>query len=366
MRHTFPFHTGHRKALFLLSAIALTAALLLTPQNSSGQDSAKPPRDLYGFLKTYIRFSKKDFKNLKSKGMVIKLLDSDVRREVPVFGIMHLDLPMRSYLSHLFKDGLLIETTNVLAAGKFSNPPSLDDIRNLTFSPKDVEALRDCKVGDCDIKLTEKAIHKIHSEIDWSAPGAERKALNLVKNMMINYIRDYLKRGNNAMAVYHDKKYSLRMSKEFHSLLMESPYLYSYQPHFHDYLEYFPLRKMQGIKDFIYWVKEDIGADRQVFSIEHITLFEPDTLKIARTLIASKQIYASHYFEASFGITALAPDPDGNPDFFYLIYLNRSRIDTLRKKYPLGIVRKKIRKGVVNLVRKKFEQILINAERLAE
>jgi len=365
MRFTFLFRTGYRQTLLLLGAMLLTAALLLAPQNLFGQDSAKPPRDLYGFLKTYIRFSKKDFKNLKRKGMVIKLLDSNVRREVPVFGIMRLNIPMRSYLSHLLTDNLLIETTNVLEAGKFSNPPTIDDVRNLSFGPKDVEALGNCKVGDCDIKLSKRAIHKIHSAIDWSTPGAEKKALSLVKTMMIDYIRDYLKRGNAAMAVYHDKKYALRMSQEFHSLLMESPYMYSYQPHFHDYLEYFPLRKMSGIRDYIYWVKEDIGADRQVFSIEHITIFEPDTLKIARTLIASKQIYASHYFEASFGITALAPDPNGNPDFFYLIYLNRSRIDTLRKKYPLGIVRKKIRKGVVKLVRKKFEEIRRKTERFS-
>ncbi len=293
------------------------------------------------------------------------MLHSEVRREVPVFGIMRLNIPMRSYLSHLLTDNLLIETTNVLAAGKFSNPPTIDDVRNLTFGPRDVEALQKCRIGDCNIKLTEKAIRKIKANIQWAAPGAKKKALSLVKTMMVGYIRDYLKRGNAAMVVYHDKKYALRMSREFHSLLLESPYLYSYQPHFHEYLEYFPKKELKGTKDFIYWIKEDIGADRQVFSIEHITVFEPDTLKIARTLIASKQIYASHYFEASFGITALAPDPDGNPEVFYLIYLNRSRIDTLRHKHPFGIVRKKIRKGVVKLVRKKFEQIRRKTERFS-
>jgi hypothetical protein len=50
-----------------------------------------------------------------------------------------------------------------------------------------------------------------------------------------------------------------------------------------------------------------------------------------RTLIASKQIYASHYFEASLELTALveAKEPGENSGFF-LLYLNRSRLDNFR------------------------------------
>jgi hypothetical protein len=43
--------------------------------------------------------------------------------------------------------------------------------------------------------------------------------------------------------------------------------------------------------------------------------------------IASKQIYAMHYFDASLGLTLLVPDPSAPLAATYVVYLNRSRID---------------------------------------
>ena len=43
--------------------------------------------------------------------------------------------------------------------------------------------------------------------------------------------------------------------------------------------------------------------------------------------IASKQIYAMHYFDASLGVTLLVPDTAASPPSTYVVYLNRSRID---------------------------------------
>ncbi len=51
-------------------------------------------------------------------------------------------------------------------------------------------------------------------------------------------------------------------------------------------------------------------------------------------LIASKQIYASHYMEGSLALTMLFDRKDSDPSpSFYLVYVNRSRIDLLRKWY---------------------------------
>jgi hypothetical protein len=64
-------------------------------------------------------------------------------------------------------------------------------------------------------------------------------------------------------------------------------------------------------------------------------------------VIASKQIWASHYYDGSLGITVLV---DANPGT-YLVYLNRSRIDLLRdagfkrwlvKRFAPGAIRKEV------------------------
>ena len=63
---------------------------------------------------------------------------------------------------------------------------------------------------------------------------------------------------------------------------------------------------------------------------QHITplVYLPDGDRYV--VIASKGIYASHYFEASLGLTALVHGPAADPSHTYLIYLNRSRADGLR------------------------------------
>ena len=45
-------------------------------------------------------------------------------------------------------------------------------------------------------------------------------------------------------------------------------------------------------------------------------------------MIASKQIYATHYFDASLGLTVLVRRGEGPG--YYLMYLNRSRADALK------------------------------------
>jgi hypothetical protein len=46
--------------------------------------------------------------------------------------------------------------------------------------------------------------------------------------------------------------------------------------------------------------------------------------------IASKGIYANHYFEASLGLTGFIHSKSSEPTRTYLIYINRSKTDALR------------------------------------
>lgn len=321
-----------------------------------------PPRDLYGFLKKYIRFSDKEFAEMKEREVVVKLIDSDVEREVAAFGIMRVNISMEKFVSYLTDHRFLIEASTALQSGEFSSPPTVADIQDLTLDPGDLKAIKKCKIGDCDIKLSVKAIERLHSEIDWSAPDHETQALKLLREMVVGYVQSYLSGGNAAMAVYHDQKYPLPLVEEFHDLLRESPYLYVYQPQFHEYLENYPAIELQGVDDFIYWAKEDFGAKRQVITLNHTIVYHPLERKIADVLIASKQLYASHYFEASFSITALAVDPEDRAPGFYLIHLNRSRLDVLRHP-KFGFVKNKIRNGIRKLLRRKMTLLKERAEK---
>ena len=96
-------------------------------------------------------------------------------------------------------------------------------------------------------------------------------------------------------------------------------------------MEDFPLTRpgnATAFEDFAYWSKEDFGM-KPVISMTHVTIYRRGR-GASDVVIGSKGIYASHYFEGSLGLTALARNDGSHPSRSYLIYVNRSRTDALR------------------------------------
>ena len=87
------------------------------------------------------------------------------------------------------------------------------------------------------------------------------------------------------------------------------------------------------------WSKIKFGL-KPVIAINHISIYKRNSDVGPQVLIASKQIYANHYFNASLALMAFVRVPDA-PNGAYLVYENRSRADGLEG--PFG----KIKRGVV-------------------
>lgn len=222
-----------------------------------------------------------------------------------------------------------VETAAAYEKGEFSNPPERGDVETFTFPKSDLNELVDCRIGKCKVKMTAEGI-KLFQKLDKSSPDFENQANRLVRQIAVEYVQSYLKGGNSALVEYHDKKSPVRKADEFHDLLKESPYVFNYIPELHKYLEDFPNSKLPGAKDVIYWMKEKLeGADRPIVSINH-TVFYKRGAKRA-TILASKQLYASHYFEAALSLTAMLKGPERSETAFYLLHIDRSRIDLLRE-----------------------------------
>lgn len=351
----FPMISNRLKIIFGLVSFLLIGTAQETPCQKNAQN-------VYEFLSAKLNFSRNEFSNLKNRKVVVKLLDTPLRREIAVFGILRIDVP-RKYFTNYYKDGKdFIEIKNALQYGLFHNPPQLSDVKLLILDQSDVQAIKDCVPENCKIKMSAKSIAQFHCEIDWSAPDYQKQVQAFFHKKMILYVQSYLKGGNSAMTEYDDQKYPLRLVDEFEDLLKESPYLYVYAPDFHRYLRDYPKFDLPRVKDMIFWTKENNGTKRPVISIRHISIYQPEKEEFFDLLISSKQIYASHYFEAAFGLTALAEDPDDPETGFYLLYINRSRIDALRHPHFGGVLRTKIRKGLNHLVEEKLKTVRTNIE----
>ena len=137
-----------------------------------------------------------------------------------------------------------------------------------------------------------------------------------------------------------------------------------YSPEFYKYLETFPEGKPSGVESYIYWAKEDIGANYHVVSLNHIILLIPDDPTLSPT-IASKQIYADHYFEASLRLTTAVENPETATSSMYLLHLNRSRIDALRRNgFLTGTIRSRIQSGLINSMSQRMKAIKEKLEAL--
>ncbi len=287
-------------------------------------------KELQLFLRKYINFSQADLIAMEKGEVVSKILKTTDRTEIAAFGVVRLNVNGEVFLDK-FKDIVNFKKSEaVLQIGKFSDSPKLEDLQELSFDAEDLDDIKRCITGDCNVKLPLGLAERLRQDINWSAPDYKEKANIIVREGLLDYVKSYLATGNNALVEYQDKKKVVRLADEFRSLLGQSPYLFEYVPEFHKYLDEFPKTQLPNVENFIYWSIEKFGF-KPVVSITHVAIYKRQQKGKTHVLIASKQIYASHYFNASLGLTALADEIEGSSKpISYLMYLNRSRTDTLK------------------------------------
>jgi len=86
-----------------------------------------------------------------------------------------------------------------------------------------------------------------------------------------------------------------------------------------------------------------------VIAVNHISIYKRDSGVGPQVLVASKQIYANHYFNAFHALTAFVNVPGAA----YLVYENRSRADGLEGpfgKIKRGVVEKKALEGLRGII----------------
>jgi hypothetical protein len=281
------------------------------------------------FLRKQLAFTPVELSALESGQIVVKLPKTAETREVAAFAIGRLDVPAEFFLKRMRDIVNFKNSDNVLQIGKFSDPPRLEDLASLTLDPAEVESMRHCRVNECDFKMSASAIERFRQRVNWSAPDYRDRVTALTHEMLFEYVQDYLQRGNGALGEYNDRGYKLRVAEEFMSILQPAPYMYGYAAEFQKYLQEFPNSRPAYVEHFFYWSKEKFGL-KPVISVTHVTVYKLSEAYGEDVLIASKGIYANHYFEASLGLTAFIHSKSSEPRRTYLIYINRSKTDALR------------------------------------
>ena len=288
-------------------------------------------------------FNETDLTALERGQTVVKLAPVQDKREVAVAGLVHLrataDEFLRSYRESLTKKS----NTAVLEIGSFGAVPALADLQNLTLEAKDIDDLKECVVGDCQIKLSAAMIERFAKEVNWQAPDYAQQATQLFRTMLFEYVTDYRARGDAALINYGDKSNEVRLAEEHKALAKASGYL----------SDVFGAggssSELQPVEELIVWSKIKFGL-KPVIAINHITIYKRERELGPQVLFVSKQLYANHYFNASLALTAFVTLPGPTS---YLVYENRSRADGLEgpfSKLKRSMVEKKAVEGLKGIL----------------
>jgi hypothetical protein len=314
-----------RESLVLpaLLGLGLGAALLNAVASSAAQSG--PVVDT---LLQRERLFEADLRALHAGEAVVKSLDTPVRQELAVFGVVYVQTPAARFIDR-FRDIERFERgPGIPQIGRFGNPPRLEDLASLTLPAKDVAALASCRPSECDMKLSTAVMTRFRNRVDWSSPSSSLQANLMAREMILELLHAYQANGNAALGRYDDGGEPVAVAEQFRALLANSKELPSPVPELIAYLDEYPRSRPPGAEDFFYWSVVDFGL-KPTLRVNHVISYPLATRPSGVShVIAIKQLYASHYFHTALELRFLADD-DSRPDRrgFYLLSIIRSRSD---------------------------------------
>ena len=290
----------------------------------------------------------------------VQVVPTQDQRDVALIGVIRLGVSRDAYLRRVQDFRSWLRTPTRTRLGLFSDPAVPGDVANLEVARDDAKDLRNCRPGDCTTKLPAMEMQRVQGAVDWSANDAQAQVTALARQRMVQYVEQYRDHGNASMPVYDDRP-SVRASDAFIAVLSQSAYLNQAAPALAGYFKTFPRGRPAGISDVLYWSEDAVARLRPILSITHAVVYTPPELA-GTTIVASKQIYANHYFEAALEVVNVTDrEVGGEPAAIYLVVERRYRFDNLPKGGILNI-----RGRAVNGLRDQLEDDLRRERSVAE
>jgi hypothetical protein len=327
-----------------LGTVVLATAVIASPAAQQGaalpqaQPGAALPQTLDAYLTNSVKLDAQARAQLLAGSPVTKLLDSDQSKEVAVFGAVWVNAPVERYLAAVDDIERFESGPSFRATKKVSSPPRLEDFAKLSLTDEDIKDLKACRVSQCQVKLAESAIERMRHEIDWTRPDAPDQANRLARQLAFEYVTEYLKGGNDELAVYRDAERPTFVAKEFKELIDKMPAISESVQNVRQYLLDFPRAALPDSDSFIYWQDAAFGLKPTIRINHFVTARTPEG-----AIVASKMLYASHYFWTALEFRVLLRD-SARGNGFWFVSENRSRSDGLTG-FGARVIRGKVRSG---------------------
>jgi hypothetical protein len=318
--------------------VALVLASGAAPASQAPPSGALPVRFDH-YLSAVVRPTARERSRLLAGDPLTKLLDTGDASEIAVFGATWIHASPERYVAAVsdieaYEHGGAFHTTK-----RISDPPRLEDFAALTLSPAEVRDLRNCRVGDCKLKLDRATLDAVRTRVDFTKPTATGDAEAVIREHLFDEAAAYRAGGNAALPVYQDDDRPMSVASQFEEMIGRMPEFTDWLPDLRPYLRGYPTATLPGAVDFLYWQDVSFGLKPTIRMSHVVTYHGP-----SGTVVASKMLYASHYFRTGLEIRVLVPDPVRGAGFWF-VTVNSTRSDGLTGFIGF-LVRGHVRSGV--------------------
>ncbi len=301
----------------VLAATTLTALL-------SAATAAQEADRVRAFVANAFHITSAELAKVGRGEVVARTIDAKDDREVATLGVARMRTTPEFYVERLHDIAGFKQADAVLQIGAFSTPPRIEDVAGLTLEEADIKSLRSCRVGRCGLQLTADAIRRFNA-LPWRDRNPAPQANALMRKILVEAATEYRHSGTAAMH-YADQEAPSSLHEEFASLVSTGTGGWHLFPELTQHLVTFPPAARSATEDLLYWSKEQVGR-KTVVSVTHLAIHRLGPDSPAAYAVASRQIYGSHYYDSSLGLTVLLRDPSEPSPSTFIVYVNRSRID---------------------------------------
>ena len=330
--------------LLLVMFVALMSATPFAAAQAQGVDVER-------YLQDSLGLDARQIADVRRGRPISKIVPTQRPEDVTVFGVVVAHSTRAAFAARL------AEPSRVLALrhtrfGIIGDSATAEDLGGISVAESEVRDLRECKVNECNFKLSAPMMREFAESVDWNSDAAKRQVDSLLRADVMRLIASYRARGSAGMVRYDDSGGRLA-SDAFEALLAQTPSLPGFASELREYLTAYPAHRPEGARDVMYWSEDKIAHLRATMTVNHLVVYTPPS---GPPLVARKQIYATHYFEGAFELMSAVdgPSPSATPTI-YLVSMRRYRFDHLPSGGFLNI-RGRVRDQLAKLMRSDLDK----------
>jgi hypothetical protein len=344
-----------------IHAVAILIVLLNCCVLGEGWAQSQSPAEPYKFFKQFIQLSDEQIASIDHGKAVARVLPTPEPSEVVVFGAVYINASSENYLKAAQDLESLRALPSYLGIRQFSTPPNLSDLEGFVLEDEDINDLKRCRAGKCELQLPTESMEAFEKTVDWSAPDVAAQVNRLAQKRALEKLIRYQTSGNSALGTYYDKEHPLLVVDQFDSLVGESASMEQYLPDLKRYLIAYPQAQLPNSTSLFYWERVKFGL-KPTLRINQMVIYRGSSSSSRIDSVAIKQLYASHYFQTALDLSVCVSNSKQPGDKgFYLITLKGSRQAGLTG--PKGAI---IRKAAVSRTRSSLEESLMHMKNILQ